>query len=72
MRKPPMSSPGCAFRCHCGLSCCTCKVHCNRSYCNKKSWDETKKRNDRIRVLAIRIKSDRSELAALKKQEARQ
>lgn len=63
--KPPMVSPGCISRgtgCHCGMSCCTCKKHCGRDYCNKKSRDEIEARNERIDFLTRRINCDKDEL----------
>jgi len=69
MRKPPIRY--CLSVCHCGMSCCSCKTHCGRPYCNKKSKDEIKQRNDRIQVLTTSIKRDRSELAGLKREAER-
>jgi len=68
--KPPRRTPGCCIRggCHCGLSCCTCKTHCGRDYCNKKSKHEIDQRNNRIAELPDEINKLRRELSGLKRE----
>jgi len=70
MRKPPRNYCGYGM-CRCGMSCCTCKTHCDRPYCNKKSQDEITRRNERIQDLTISIERDRNELSGLKREAKR-
>jgi hypothetical protein len=70
MVKPPIVTVGCGYGgCRCGKSCCTCKTHCGSAYCNKKSEDEAKQRNEKIGCLETEIKSRKRELAGLKEKD---
>jgi hypothetical protein len=67
--KPPNRNPGCVIGCHCGMSCCTCKEHCNRPYCRRKTEDEIEIRKDRIHYLQEKLQKYKRELTGLKREQ---